>query len=63
MEIAEKYDLLKEKYKALKNRHKVLLRHLEVESETIMLHEAEILDINTKTMNDIIENNKRFNKN
>lgn len=63
METLEKYQRLKAKYKKLKESYKYIRTNLERECKDNMQLEAEILDINTKTMNDIIENNKKFNKN
>lgn len=59
----EDYQKLKAKYEKLKANYKYIRKNLESECRDNMQLEAEILDINTKTMNDIIENNKRFNNN
>jgi hypothetical protein len=63
METLEKYQRLKLNYQKLKNKHKAVLKNYDSDIKHIMDLEAEILDINTKTMQDIIENNKRFNNN
>lgn len=59
----EDYKKLKAKYEKLKSSYKYLQKNLERECKDNMQLEAEILDINTNTMQDIIENNKRFNNN
>jgi len=63
METLEKYQRLKAEFKKLKEDYKYIRKNLERECKDNMQLEAEILDINTNTMNNIIENNKRFNLN
>lgn len=62
-ETLEKYEKLQKKYEKLKDKFKYVQKWLKSDGRHIMELEAEILDINTKTMQDIIENNKRFNNN
>ena len=63
METFEKYQRLKAELKKLKEDYKSIRKKLESECNHTTMLEAEILDINTKTMNDIINNNKLFNFN
>lgn len=63
METLEKYQRLKAEFKKLKEDYKSIRKNLESECNHTTMLEAEILDINTKTMKDIIENNRRFNLN
>ena len=62
-ETLEEYQKLKAKYEKLKKNYKYLQKNLEECCNHSMDIESELLDINTKTMQDIIENNKRFNNN
>ena len=59
----EKYQRLKTKYQKLQQDYENIRKHLEWEGNHTTDLEAEILDINTSTMNNIIDNNKRFNLN
>lgn len=63
MEALEKYKKLQAKYEKLKISYKYILKNLERECNDNRDLERELLDINTKTMQDIINNNIRFNKN
>jgi septal ring factor EnvC (AmiA/AmiB activator) len=63
METLQKYQRLKAEFKKLKEDYKYIRKNLERECKDNMQLEAEILDINTNTMNNIVENNKRFNLN
>ncbi|MBC7845514.1 MAG: hypothetical protein H7Y10_03380 [Flavobacterium sp.] len=63
METIEKYQKLKAKYQKLKAKHKAVLKNFDEEVKYIMELEDEIEDINTKTLNNLIKNNKRFNSN
>ena len=63
METIEKYQRLKTKYQKLQQDYEDIRKHLEWECNHTTALEAEILDINTNTMSNIIENNKRFNLN
>lgn len=62
-EMLKDYQKLKAKYEKLKANYKYIRKNLENECKDNIQLEAEILDINTTTMNAIIENNKRFNNN
>jgi hypothetical protein len=59
----ENYQDLKAKYEKLQKDYKDIRKHLMSECKHTTQLEAEILDINTSTMNNIIENNKRFSNN
>jgi len=64
MELTVKdYQRLKAKYKKLKYDYKYIRRYLEREVHENMNLENEIFNINTNTMNQIIQNNLQFNKN
>lgn len=63
METLEKYQRLKAKYEKLKEKHKTVLKHYDSDIKHIMNLEAELIDFNTKALNTITENNKRFQNN
>ena len=63
METLEKYQRLKAKYEKLQQDYEDIRKHLDWECNHTTDLEAEILDVNTSTMNNIIDNNKRFNFN
>ena len=62
-EMLKDYQKLKAKYEKLKANYKYIRKNLESECRDNMQLEAEILDINTKTIQEITINNKRFNNN
>lgn len=63
METLEKYKRLKAKYKKLQEDYADIWNRLESDGKHIMDLESEILDINTRTIQGITNNNKRFNNN
>ena len=63
METIEKYQRLKTKYQKLQQDYEDIRKHLEWECNHTIALEAEILDINTNTIQEITNNNKRFNNN
>ena len=63
MQTLEDYQKLKLKYEKLKKSYKYIQNNLKECCDHSMSLESEILDINTKTMQQITNNNKRFNNN
>lgn len=64
MELTVKdYQRLKMKYEKLKSDYKYIRKYLEREVHENINLENEIFNINTNTMNQIIQNNLQFNKN
>ena len=59
----EDYQELKAKYEKLQKDYKDIRKHLMSECKHTIQLEAEILDINTNTIQEITINNKRFNNN
>ncbi len=62
-ETIEDYQKLKEKYDQLQKDYEDIRKHLMWECKHTIDLEAEILDINTNTIQEITINNKRFNNN
>ena len=54
------YQQLQKKYKILKTNYKIICKWHKSDGKHIMDLEAEILDINTKTLQEININNNRF---
>lgn len=62
-QLLEKYQRLKAKYNKLKLKHKGVLKNYDSDIKHIMFLESEIEDINSNTIQQITNNNKRFNNN